>query len=142
MNGSSDRPDAHFAKAYQGEATSLRQVRSDVADWLRARGDDDDSIDRLVLIASELATNAVHASPGMPYDVLLRSIDPDHVELTIANPSLAAVLPPRSSWVPEDALAPRGRGLSIVAALSADVTVQVESDQVSVTARIRMTPPG
>jgi anti-sigma regulatory factor (Ser/Thr protein kinase) len=135
-----DQPVSDRVRAYEGLTTSVRQVRADVTDWLRTRGDDEDTVERAVLIASELATNAVHAAPGMRYTVSLRSIDPHTVELTVSNPSVTAVLPPRESWVPPDVLARQGRGLSIVAALSAIVSADVEADQVSVTALIRTTP--
>jgi anti-sigma regulatory factor (Ser/Thr protein kinase) len=140
VNAASERHLSHLARAYEGQASSLRSARADISEWLRARGGDDDTVERAVLIASELATNALHATPGMPYSVLLRGVDTDHVELTISNPRSAAVLPPRTSWAPQDLLAPQGRGLSIVAALSEDVSVQVDDDRVLVTARIRTTP--
>jgi anti-sigma regulatory factor (Ser/Thr protein kinase) len=140
VNAASERDLSHLARAYEGEPSSLRSARADISAWLRARGGDDDTVERAVLIASELATNAVHATPGMPYSVVLRSIGSDHVELTISNSRIEAVLPPRTSWAPQDVLAPQGRGLSIVAALSEDVSVQVGDDRVLVTARIRTTP--
>lgn len=140
MNAAFEQPVAQLSRAYEGAAASLHLARADISDWLRERGGDDDTVERAVLIASELATNAVHATPGMPYTVLLRGIDTDHVELTISNPRSAQTLPPSSSWVPAEVLAPQGRGLSIVAALSEDVAVYLEDHRVLVTARIRTTP--
>jgi anti-sigma regulatory factor (Ser/Thr protein kinase) len=140
VNAASERPLSRLARAYEGEVSSLRAARADISEWLRTRGGDDDTVERAVLIASELATNAVHATPGMPYSLLLRSIDADHVELTISNPRSSADLPPRTSWAPQDLLKPHGRGLAIVAALSEDVSVHVDDDRVLVTARIRTTP--
>ena len=128
-----------LALEYEGVAASLWQARSDITDWLRDRGCDDDSVERAVLIASELATNAIQAAPGAPFTVLLESVSPHHVELTIANPNADTSIPPGRPWTTSQVLAPQGRGLGIVDALSDDVAARIENGSVVVTARIRTT---
>ncbi len=142
MNAASERATDHepLAREYEGLDRSLSRARADIAEWLQHRGGNDDTVERAVLIASELATNALHATPGAPFTVLLASVSPDHVELTIGNPNVGASIPPRCDWTIDDVLAPQGRGLAIVAALSEDVEVRIANDRVLVTARIRTTP--
>jgi anti-sigma regulatory factor (Ser/Thr protein kinase) len=103
---------------YEGTAKSLRSTRNDVAVWLRGFGCDDDTVERAVLVASELASNAVQAAAGRSYRVAIVETSP----------------PDRSRWLPTMPAAPRGRGLSIVAALSREVRVDVDDEYVRVTA--------
>jgi anti-sigma regulatory factor (Ser/Thr protein kinase) len=105
-----------------------------VAVWLRGFGCDDDTVERAVLVASELASNAVQAAAGRSYRVAIVETGPHLVELTVSNSFVETSPPDRSRWLPTTPAAPRGRGLSIVAALSREVRVDVDDEYVRVTA--------
>ena len=134
MNASAPPPSPRaFLRDYAGTPQSLRSTRDDVSAWLRAQECDNEMVERAVLVASELASNAVQAAPGRSYRVAIVGAGPQLVELTISNPFLASSPPDRDRWLPTTPAAPRGRGLSIVAALSRDVRVDVDNEFVRVT---------
>ena len=126
MRGSShsEGSDA-FACEYEGTLQSLRSTRADVSAWLRAGECDHEMAERAVLVASELASNAVQAAPGRPYRVTIRRAGESLIELAVSNPFVSTGPPDRARWTPTTPTAPRGRGLSIVEALSRDVRVDV-----------------
>jgi len=123
-----------FQRDYEGTSGSLRSTREDVSAWLRAGGCDDEMVQRAVLVASELASNAVQAAPDHRYAVSIVHAGPSLIELTVSSSFLSAGPPERAQWFPTTPSAPRGRGLSIVAALSRDVRVAADSEHVRVTA--------
>jgi anti-sigma regulatory factor (Ser/Thr protein kinase) len=120
---------------YQGDTSTLNQVRSDLRSYLEAH-DIKALIPDAELVLSELASNAIEASPLQPFDVALR-IAPGTLVIVVANLSTAEI-PDESAWKPDRMLAPSGRGLSIVNALSASVSVASESGRVVVTATLAM----
>ncbi len=126
-----------FVRDYEGKLQSLHTTRGDVSTWLRARNCDAEMVERAALVASELASNALQAAPGHPYNVVIVDVGPRLVELTVSNPFLDGTPPDRAQWFPTTPSAPRGRGLSIVAALSRDVRVDVDADHVRVTALLQ-----
>lgn len=132
---------APFERSYEGALVTLHQARSDVSSWLRACGADDGTIERVALIASELASNAVQATPGRSYHLRLLSVGWRRLELTVRSDRTSESRPPLGDWGPKSLLAPQGRGLAIVAALSEDVRVLVDDDQVVVRVRIPTTSP-
>lgn len=119
-NGVLDRP-------YAGSTDSLRTVRGDVAEWLIDKGTSRDLCERVALVLSELATNAVQASPGVPYNVRV-STDEGAVTVAVTSKTLPGRSPPRDSWGPPTLLATRGRGLLIVSEISDEVVVDLPSD--------------
>jgi len=123
-----------FLRDYEGTLQSLRSTRDDVSAWLRAGECDNEMVERAVLVASELASNAVQAAPGRSYRVAIADAGSRLVELTVSNPFLSTSPPDRTQWLPTTPAAARGRGLSIVAALSRDVRVDVDDECVRVTA--------
>ena len=125
-------------REYAGEPATLRAARRDVVNWLAECGADPQTIERASLITSELASNAIQAAPGEPYQLRATAVEPNAVSLAIRNRTNDGVPPPRSKWRPVDELASRGRGLSIVDSLSDEVTVHVDGDEVVVTAWFRM----
>lgn len=125
-------------REYIGELSTLHAVRRDVARFLTEQGADAATLERASLIASELASNAIQASPGRPYQLRAWSGSPGVVSLSIRNHDAISTPPPRASWPPRDALASRGRGLSIVDSLSEEVTVETEGNEIIVTARLRI----
>jgi anti-sigma regulatory factor (Ser/Thr protein kinase) len=120
----------------------LRVARRDVDGWLTERGFDENLRDRAALVLSELATNAVQASPGTAYDVNVRQVDDHSAVVTVTSRASFEKPPPREHWGPPTTFAPRGRGLMIVDELADDVEVDVRNrDTVVVTATLRSSAP-
>ncbi len=110
-------------REYQGVTSTLRAARNDLVDCLEVHGIDQDLRDRAQLVLSELATNAVEASPGSPFLVRLSIGDGRSLVLEVTSCTDAGTPPPREGWGPATSLAARGRGLLIVGSLSAEVDV-------------------
>jgi anti-sigma regulatory factor (Ser/Thr protein kinase) len=126
-------------REYAGVTSVLRAARSDLVDCLGARQIDQDLRDRAQLVLSELATNAVEASPGSPFVVRVSIDDGKSLIVEVTSRTDAATPPPREGWGPATALAARGRGLLIVERLSAEVEVdQPAAGTVVVTAKLRL----
>ena len=89
-----------FERDYEGSAESLRATRNDVSAWLHASGCDDEMAQRAVLVASELASNAVQAAPDHRYAVSIVQAGPSLVELTVRSSRLSAAPPERAHWFP------------------------------------------
>lgn len=122
-NGSADSsPQLHI---YPGDDSVLADIRADVARWFADHGFSADATDRAVLLVSELCSNAVEAGPDHPIDVRLTALPGPgrRAVVAVSNTTLGNVPPPAERWVPADPLAPRGRGLAIVDALSDQVQV-------------------
>jgi len=125
-------------REYAAETSTVRAARRDVVDWLIECGADSKTIESASLIASELASNAVQASPGSAYQLRARLVDSNVVCMSVCNRTKATLPPAQSSWRRFDDAAPSGRGLSIVDSLSDQVTVEVEGDEVTVTSVFRL----
>ncbi len=111
-------------RAYAGESGTLRDVRHDVVACLRASIVDQELEERAQLVVSELATNAIQASPGTMYDIRV-SLGSDHsVVVRVSSWRGRGVPPAREAWGPATDVAVRGRGLLIVAKLSDEVEVE------------------
>ena len=130
-------PSTTHDRVYDGEAMTLRAARRDVVTWLSNRGADSATQQRAALIVSELATNALQASPGHAYRVTVALIDDESAEISVCNHTSGDRPPDRDRWRFTDRSSLRGRGLAIVNSLSEAVTVDAENDEVVVTARIR-----
>jgi anti-sigma regulatory factor (Ser/Thr protein kinase) len=105
--------------------------------WLSARGADDETMQRAALIVSELATNALQASPGYAYNVTIALVGDACAEISVRNHANGGLPPDRECWKLSDPSSLRGRGLAIVDSLSEDVAVRADSDEIVVSARIR-----
>ncbi|HEY7628024.1 MAG TPA: ATP-binding protein [Ilumatobacteraceae bacterium] len=131
-------PAAMLELRYRGEAATLGEARREVLHWLREAGADQPTLERAALIVSELATNALEASPGSVYQVHVTRADTDHVAISVRNKTKGTVPPTQDQWRTADPTALRGRGLAIVKSLSEDVTVDNHDGNVVVTARLRL----
>ncbi len=131
-------PSATLDRHYEGEAATLRAARRDVLSWLDERGADEGVKQRAALIVSELATNALQASPGQTYTVQVCFVDDDHAAISVRNHTSGDRPPAREHWKLTDRSSLRGRGLAIVKSLSEDVTVDGDQGEIVVTARIRL----
>jgi anti-sigma regulatory factor (Ser/Thr protein kinase) len=114
------------------DAASAAVVRHSIADDLAGNGVRRDSIDDVVLVASELVGNAV-VHTGAREDELSVSweIDPATVVVRVTDSS-PTVPQPRTS----DPNRPGGRGLAIVAAIATDWGVQCSRQGKQVWARV------
>lgn len=128
-------------REYFGESSTLRTARRDVVDFLLECGADGQTVEKASLIASELAANAIQAAPGVPYELRIRIVDPKAAALSVRNHSGGGSVPSPDRWRPVDAAAISGRGLAIVDSLSDEVTVEVDGDQVTVTAWFQLISP-
>jgi anti-sigma regulatory factor (Ser/Thr protein kinase) len=144
MKGVSDVRDrrGQFERTYDGTSSTLRDARKDIVEWLIERGFDQELQDRAALVLSELATNAVQASPGRSYAVRLRDLGDRSAVLVVTSHTDYETPPPREHWAPTSTRAARGRGLMIVDALADEVEVDLPShDTVVVTATLRSATP-
>lgn len=131
-------PGTTLDRSYRGDAATLGTARRDVLAWLSGWGADEAAKERAALIVSELATNALQASPGGTYTVQAARVDDQHAAITVRNATSGTVPPSPDKWRPVNRAALRGRGLGIVKSLSQQVTVDSDSGEVVVTALIRL----
>jgi anti-sigma regulatory factor (Ser/Thr protein kinase) len=125
-------------REYDGATSTLRSARNDVVDALDAQLSDQELQERAELVVSELATNAIQASPGTAYGLRV-SLDGDGaVVIAVTSHTQREGPPPRSAWGPTHPMALRGRGLLIVDKLTDEVDVQRSAaDTLVVTATFR-----
>lgn len=132
------RCSARLDRAYEGSSATLRSARGDVVSWLDHHGVDAELQDRAALVVSELATNAVQASPGSEYNVHGSLYADGEVVLSVVSSTNFEQPPPREHWGPPTPLSESGRGLLIVDDLSEDVEVDcAPTGRVVVTATLR-----
>ncbi len=147
MNQSSGEPSDLLRSDYEGDLRTLQGVRRDVVGWLTDHAADEATKERAALIISELASNAIQASPGWAYSVEVSRVDRDHVAISVRNRPIEHLPPPREKWRPAGnlslkELSLRGRGLAIVDSLSDDVTIAHLDDELTVTAVFRIERDG
>ncbi len=111
-------------REYDGTTSTLRGARNDVVEVLGTHLSDQDLLDRAELVVSELATNAIQASPGSAYSVRVSMAADGSVVLAVTSSIERDGPLPRSAWGPAFPQALRGRGLLIVDALTDEVDVR------------------
>ena len=125
-------------REYAGNSGTLRDVRSDVVASLRSSIVDPDLEERAQLVVSELATNAIQASPGRRYGLVVHVGSDRSVVVQVISKSERGAPPLREAWGPQTATAVSGRGLLIVGRLSDEVEIaQPALGTVVVTATFR-----
>jgi len=143
MTAPTGRSSVAFRHHYAGDLATLRSARRDIVEWLGKQGVNGEIGERAALIVSELTSNAVQASPGRSYSVEATRIEDGFASITVRNHPGGQMPPPREKWRPAAQLAlkdlsPRGRGLLIVESLSDGLTIEHRTDEVVVTARLRI----
>lgn len=143
MNPVAPDPSAELHREYGPDLRTLHVARQDVVAWLADLGADDGTQERAALIVSELCSNAIQNSPGLPYSLRITRIDADHVGIAVRNRPADHLPPARELWRPAGDvtlkdLSLRGRGLAIVDSLSEEVTIEHLGDELVVTARVRI----
>lgn len=134
----SRRAEVVLDREYDGTTGRLRVARSDVTGCLSEHGVQQDLCERAELVLSELAANAVQASPGNPFGLRVTMEKDGAVVVAVTSHTSNGRPPPREQWGPITLLAPSGRGLMIVDQLSEDVVVdEPDSRTVVVTATLR-----
>lgn len=118
---------------YAGSTDTINQARTDLVDWLFECDMASVTADAQ-LVVSELTSNAVEASPGEPYRVSAW-LGPDTLCITVTNRSTEQ-LPDEDDWSPESVLAPQGRGLMIVKALSETVDIERTDTETTVSVHL------
>ena len=108
---------------------ALGPMRRSLRRWLE-RHEVADNLDELVLVASELTTNAIQASaqPSDPVSVRV-AVDGDLLVVAVANIGPLFVLPPVAPREPE---AVSGRGLVIVQSLTERMQISRDGRKVVV----------
>lgn len=139
-------PTNQFRREYGPDLRTLHAARQDATDWLADLGADEGTQARAALIVSELSSNAIQNSAGMPYSLQITVVDSNHVEIAVRNQPAGHLPPAREQWRPASdvslrELSLRGRGLAIVDSLSEDVTIEHLGDELVVTARVRVETP-
>jgi anti-sigma regulatory factor (Ser/Thr protein kinase) len=125
-------------REYEGATTTLHSARNDVVGCLRGYVADPDVQERAELVVSELATNAIQASPGSAYSVRVSIAGDGSVVMAVTSSTARDRPPPREAWGPAHAIAPKGRGLLIVGQLTDDVGIeQPRTGTIVVTATLR-----
>ncbi|MEO8266964.1 MAG: ATP-binding protein [Ilumatobacteraceae bacterium] len=142
MNQSSSEPSDLFRCDYAGDLRTLQRARRDVVGWLADHAADETTKERAALIVSELASNAVQASPGSSYRIEVSEVDSHLVSISVRNRPIEQLPPPREKWRPVGNLSLkemslRGRGLAIVDSLSEEVTIEYLDEELTVTAVLR-----
>ena len=127
-----------LSRQYSGTTDALRAARTEVVEWLAGHGADRELRDRAALVLSELASNAMQASPGSLYGVRASFVDDGAVVVAVSSSTGGGRPPPREEWGVPTLRAARGWGLVIVDRLSDDVRVdQPVAGTVVVTATLR-----
>lgn len=138
MSRSELRPHVVLDREYDGTTSTLRAARTDMVACLNRENLNEDLLERAELVLSELASNAVQASPGNPYKLRLALAADGSLVMALTSHTRNGGPPPRRPWGPSFVLAPSGRGLMIVDALSDRVNVKRPAeDTVVVTATLR-----
>ena len=116
------------------DLTAARVARQHTAEALRGESAADESVDDAVLIASELAANAVrHGTP--PVLLRIQRIG-DRVRITVSNHGDS----PDPRILTAEPGAPHGRGLAMVEALAVEVGWGREGDRLDVWAEVAVSP--
>lgn len=133
---STRKDNADLSITWSKESLALGEARAAIESWVaNTDGVVDDCVDDLLLIGTELLTNARTAASAGSDIALTCSATQGRVQLAVQN--TGAPFSHRPTMPVENS--PRGRGLAIVAAL-ADLSID-ESEDGSVTVRAVLSPP-
>lgn len=116
-----------FALRFTPTPPAIRVARRTLSSWLeRQPGVDTDGIDDLLIVCSELCSNAALHSTGRPLSVALTArVDGDAVVLEVEDDGAGfAWAGPGKGMGEVDSAAESGRGLYIVAALTDEMMIE------------------
>ena len=139
----SGQPTTPFFVRFDAHVQAVPETRRSFVGWMRDAQLDDDTIEDLEVVFSEVAANAVTASPDSTDEVLIRSvIDESVLVLEVSNRTDRADHLPLASPDVDDPLRPSGRGLLIARAFVDSVDIEAEEpDRLVVRCCRRITLP-
>jgi len=121
---SGSRPLGPFEYRFSPNLAAVPLVRGSLADWLDHQPIDGEDVEDLLLVASELATNAVRHAGGAPTGLSLRArAADDAVVIEVEDDGGEAILHWNDLERPEPE-AEKGRGLWLVEALTDELTTE------------------
>lgn len=137
-------PIEDFVSRFRAQLYAVATSRRAFVGWMRRAGVDDGVVGDLEVVFSELAANAVAASPRTSDDVDVRAhLDGDVLALEVSNQAECAdAFPLPASPDREDTLRPCGRGLLIAEAFTDSVRMEAEPpDRFTVRCHRRVSGP-
>ena len=130
-----------FEYNFSPSLATVPLARHLLGDWLEHMGIDDDERADLLLVASELCSNAVRHASGKPGALAVRAwADSDAVVVEVEDDGAGMELSTRAE--DPDLEAETGRGLYVVRALTDDLTVRRVDERTVVRAVRRAVLPG
>lgn len=132
-----------FGPVSIGSFAELALVRQQLARWLLRSGDlgAGTDLDDVLVVVSELGSNALSASPPDRPASLTARLSHGRLAIEVTN-RVDQDVSVNVEVHTGDPLRSRGRGLLLVRALSDDVAVDAEGDQVTVCATMRVASDG
>lgn len=139
----SGQPTPSFLVRFDAHVEAVPETRRSFVGWMRDAQLDDDTIEDLEVVFSEVAANAVTASPARTDEVRIRAaIDESVLVLEISNRTDRTARLPLSAPDLDDPLRPSGRGLLIARAFVDSVDIEAEEpDRLVVRCCRRVTLP-
>ncbi len=124
-------------RRFPPKLSAVAAVRQSVAQWLRYHAISGEDAQDLIVVASELATNALRAADS--HLITLRcALEGSDVRLEIENPGPANELAHLSFDTIPDVHKERGRGLYVVAALTDELHFEILDDRTVAQCRKRV----
>lgn len=125
-----------FSATYDADRSVIQEARQEFSGWLNGWVDDDDAVQDMVLVLSELLANAVDASPDPKAAVQVRGCTEDGREVVVEVRNMTERwVSAERRWDLDDPLRLGGRGLLIVGSLVDDL--ELEHDPRSRTTTVR-----
>lgn len=108
-----------------GAVSQLSEVRARFVHWLRSAGVDDERVDDLSVVLSELGANAIRETPdGAPEADVTARFEGATLELTVTN-VVSDETHASTDWDLDDPLRTGGRGLLLVSAFVDSIEIDV-----------------
>jgi serine phosphatase RsbU (regulator of sigma subunit)/anti-sigma regulatory factor (Ser/Thr protein kinase) len=118
---------APFSHQFSPQAVAVPVARHLLRDWLRLVPVETDAIDSLLLVVSELCSNAVRHATGAPGSIhLLAWAEADTVLVEVSDDGGALTWPDQQGDDLPDPEAEQGRGLFLVRELADEVTSRLD----------------
>lgn len=138
----SGQPTQPFVVRFDAHVRAVPETRRAFVGWMRTAQLDDDSVDDLEVVYSEVAANAVAASPDPSDEVRVRVVlDETVLVLEVSNRTNRAEAPVNAPDL-DDPLRPNGRGLLIARAFVDSVDIEADGpDRIMVRCCRRVTLP-
>jgi anti-sigma regulatory factor (Ser/Thr protein kinase) len=139
----SGQPTHPFVVRFDAHVHAVPETRRGFVGWMRAAALDEDSIEDLEVVYSEVAANAVAASPSPADEVRVRALlDEAVLVLEVSNRTNGDAVPVVAPDL-DDPLRPNGRGLLIARAFVDSVDIEADGpDRLRVRCCRRVTLPG